>query len=144
MNKSKICYREILSFALVGTVGYVIHNGLIWVVHVYGGYGIFVVVHFLCGGVTMIINFFFNNAFVFSQRTKGCRFRFLQRMVLFMGVCMVGICISTVVAWVSRELYFGEGDYVWLYSSTMGIGVGFIWNYFVSKKKIWECEEEVC
>jgi dolichol-phosphate mannosyltransferase len=119
-----------LSFALVGSLGVLVHLGVLLAA---GGVGIaFGWAQTLATAVAMIANFALNNIITYrDQRLQGGRL--WRGLLLFVLVCSVGAVANIGIA---RALYY-EGGAGRTPSGAIGAVIGVVWNYAMSSTLVW-------
>ncbi|MBN9008327.1 MAG: glycosyltransferase family 2 protein [Rhizobiales bacterium] len=119
-----------LLFALVGSVGVVVHFTGLFIAHE--------VLHWpfaqsqACGAIlAMTSNFLLNNFLTYrDQRLKG--FGILRGLLLFYLVCSVGLLANVGVAF---SVY--DQEPIWWLAGAAGALMGVVWNYAVSSLFVW-------
>jgi len=79
----------------------------------------------------MLVNFFLNNTFTFSDR-KLKKSAMTSGLVLFLGICSLGGFINVLMA-----EYLHEHAISWWLSGLLGAIVGALWNFGVSSQFVW-------
>jgi dolichol-phosphate mannosyltransferase len=117
-------------FALVGAFGVVAQLVLIRLMM--GAAGLdFPQSQLLSSVVVIVLNFALNNLLTFrSRRLRGLRW--FVGLLLFSAACSIGLFSNLRIA--DRLYAYGLG---WPLSSSLGIVVGSVWNYFVSSILVW-------
>lgn len=124
---------RLLSFALVGGLGAVVHFLILALL--YGLQGVdFVIAQGVATYVAMTFNFFVNNALTYrDMRLRG--WQLLRGWLSFVAICSLGAMANVGIAGV---LFAAHAH--WVLSAAAGIVVGTVWNYAVSKAYTWKTE----
>jgi dolichol-phosphate mannosyltransferase len=118
------------SFALVGSLGILIHLSVLAVLHMTTGLG-FEAEQAIATLVAMAFNFQLNNAITYrDQRLKGPRL--WRGLILFMVVCGFGAIANVGIAQVMYEQHT-----TWTVAGGIGAMIGVVWNYAVSATLVW-------
>jgi dolichol-phosphate mannosyltransferase len=118
-------------FALIGSLGVVVHMGVLAVGLKLFGLG-FVSAQTIAAITAMTVNFFLNNLFTYAdRRLKG--WRVLRGLLSFWVICSFGAAANIGVA----SYLFAEQQ-VWWLAGIAGIVVGSVWNYAVSSIFTWQ------
>lgn len=142
-GESKLSKREILNyvkqlliimpdyykFAIVGVSGVLVNLGVVWVLSY-----MLLMQHFIASVVgietSLINNFVWNDLWTFKRRRFGKRW---LRLLKYHGSTAVGTLAQYVVSQITYYALLRES----LTSQALGILVGFIANYLISKKYVW-------
>ncbi|HZP07517.1 MAG TPA: glycosyltransferase family 2 protein [Terracidiphilus sp.] len=119
-----------LAFALVGTIGVLLHFAVLTVL--FRALALPFTIS-QCGAsiVAMVSNFGLNNALTFrDRRLKG--WRWIKGLALFVLVCGIGA-----VANVGIASYLFSRNSMWVLAALAGIVVGAVWNYAMSAMYTW-------
>ncbi len=119
-----------LLFALVGSIGLVVHFGAL-----FAGLEAFALPFAEAQGIAafsaMTSNFLLNNFLTYrDQRLKGLRI--LQGLILFYLVCSVGLLANVGVAW---SVF--DNEPIWWLAGAAGALMGVVWNYAMSGLFVW-------
>jgi dolichol-phosphate mannosyltransferase len=119
-----------LLFAMVGSLGVIVHFATLYVV--LKGFGQSFAVAQGCGALlAMTSNFILNNFLTYrDQRLKG--FAILRGLLLFYLVCGVGLAANVGVAF---SVYAQEP--IWWLAGAAGALMGVVWNYAMSGLFVW-------
>ncbi len=119
-----------LLFALVGSIGLVVHFSVLFI-------GLdtmalpFAEAQGIAAFCAMTSNFLLNNFLTYrDQRLKGVRI--LQGLILFYLVCSVGLLANVGVAW---SVF--DNEPVWWIAGAAGALMGVVWNYAMSGLFVW-------
>ena len=122
-----------LKFCLVGLSGVFVNMGLLWSLTEIAG--LFYLLSAAISIETSIIsNFILNNYFTFHDRRSSGVKSFLNRLVKFNLVSLVGLGINMGALWLLTEVF---GLY-YLLSNLCGIAVATLWNYLVNTWWTWK------
>lgn len=117
-------------FAFIGTLGLVLHLGVLWLSLTLLGAS-FVAAQAIATAVAMTFNFFLNNLFTYrDQRLKGTRL--VRGLVSFYLICGVGALANIGVA-----SYVFSAHNAWWVAGVSGVVIGSVWNYAVSSVFTW-------
>jgi dolichol-phosphate mannosyltransferase len=124
---------RLLSFALVGALGAVVHFLILAVLYELDHVD-FVISQGVATYVAMTCNFFVNNALTYrDMRLRGRQL--LRGWTSFVAICSFGALANVGVAGV----LFAAHTH-WALSAAAGIVVGTVWNYAVSKAYTWKTD----
>jgi dolichol-phosphate mannosyltransferase len=121
---------KLISFAAVGSMGVVVH---VLVLSLLMGLsmGGFLVSQTAAVSLSMVFNFFVNNALTYSDKKLHGK-ALVWGLLKFMLVCSVGGAANVGVAsWIYDDMGY------WLFSGLAGILVGLIWNYAATSILVW-------
>ncbi len=122
-----------LKFCLVGISGVVVNMGLLWLLTERAG--LFYLVSATIGIETSITsNFILNNYFTFASRRHPGVKSFLNQLLKFNVVSIVGIAINLAILWVLTEV---PGVF-YLISNLFGIAAATLWNFLVNNWWTWK------
>jgi dolichol-phosphate mannosyltransferase len=120
-------------FALVGSIGVIIHLGILALLYYQAETG-FVVAQATATLSAMTFNFLLNNVLTFrDKRMRG--WRVLNGLLTFYLACAVGALINLSVA---SSLF--RSHVVWWLAGICGLGVSSVWNYGVNTVFTWRRE----
>jgi glycosyltransferase involved in cell wall biosynthesis len=123
-------YLSFLKVGMVGAVGALLQTGLL-VLFVEVSHLHPVVANALAGEVAIISNFVLNNLWTF----KGNSIHALpKRFALFNASALGSIVMQAIVVWVGVTLF---GPSLYLLYAIIGIGAGWVVNYFLYTKFVW-------
>jgi dolichol-phosphate mannosyltransferase len=123
-----------IAFALVGSIGVVIHIGAVAVLFRFLEIP-FLPSQTLAALVAMTTNFALNNIFTYSdKRLRGIKW--LRGWLSFIVACGLGMLANVGVAAYLFELNAG-----WLVAAFAGIVVGAVWNYATTSVYTWRFSE---
>ena len=120
-------------FVVVGTIGFVINTVILEALVAFGFHP--VVGSVVGAEVTIISNFFFNNAWTFRERKIGGKRRTAAKFVQFNISSIGAVVIQATTIWIGSYL-FGVSSYRLFY--ILGTIVGIAWNYMMYSKVIWK------
>ena len=121
---------KFLSFSLVGTVGAIIHMGVLYISLRYAFE--FASAQVIAVSVAMVSNFWMNNNLTFRDvRLKGKQL--IKGLGSFIIACGLGALINISLAIYLYETY----DLQWYIAATGGIIVGAVWNYATNSFYTW-------
>ena len=122
---------KLFGFLLVGASGLVVHLGLLYVMLFIFGVS-FNLAQSLATLSSMVSNFSLNNVLTF-RRNRLTGWRWLKGLVYFIAVCSIGATAN-----VGAAAYLnGSGESWWL-SGLLGVLVGTIFNFALSRFFIWK------
>ncbi|MEO3993593.1 MAG: glycosyltransferase family 2 protein [Desulfurococcaceae archaeon TW002] len=142
-GKSKLSRKEILNyvkqlliimpdyykFAVVGTSGVLVNLGVLWFLSY-----VLLIQHFIASVIgieaSLINNFIWNDLWTFKKRRFGKRW---WRLLKYHVSTAIGTLAQYTVSQIAYYALLRES----LSSQTLGILVGFIANYLISKKYVW-------
>lgn len=148
-GESKLSKKEILNyvkqlliimpdyykFAVVGASGVLVNLGVVWFLSY-----ILLMQHFIASIIgietSLISNFIWNDLWTFRKRRFGKRW---WRLLKYHGSTVVGTVAQYVVSQIAYYTLLKES----LASQALGILVGFIANYLISKKYVWTRPNQV-
>lgn len=117
-------------FALVGTLGIIVHFASLWLLHRVGHIG-FAFAQTGATFVAMTVNFLLNNIFTYrDQRVRGRGL--LVGLLSFYAVCSVGL-----VANVGVGSFVFTQQYTWWMAGGAGALIGAVWNYAATSVFTW-------
>jgi dolichol-phosphate mannosyltransferase len=117
-------------FAMIGTLGLLVHLVTLWVSLNPLGLG-FAVAQSVATVVAMTSNFFFNNQFTYrDQRLSG--FPLLRGLLVFYLICGIGAAANVGVA-----SYAFTSSHTWWLAGVAGAVVGSVWNFAMSSVFTW-------
>jgi len=117
-------------FAMIGTLGLLVHLVTLWVSLNPLGLG-FAVAQSVATVVAMTSNFFFNNQFTYrDQRLSG--FPLLRGLLVFYLICGIGAAANVGVA-----SYAFTSSHTWWFAGVAGAVVGSVWNFAMSSVFTW-------
>jgi dolichol-phosphate mannosyltransferase len=117
-------------FAMIGTLGLLVHLATLWISLNPLGLG-FAVAQSVATVVAMTSNFFFNNQFTYrDQRLRG--FPLLRGLLIFYLICGVGAAANVGVA-----SYAFTSSHTWWLAGVAGAIVGSVWNFAMSSVFTW-------
>ncbi|KUO42629.1 MAG: hypothetical protein APZ16_01805 [Candidatus Hadarchaeum yellowstonense] len=120
---------RILKFMAVGASGLVVNNGILWLL--VSSFGLFPLLAEIFSIESSIIsNFVLNNFWTFKGRTSE---RFSYRLLKYHGSVILGALVNYAVF----ALLLSIGLHI-LVANTIGILLGFIFNYFLSETFVWK------
>ncbi len=119
-----------LLFAMVGSIGLIVHFAALYVA--LEAFGLPFPVSQACGALSaMTSNFILNNFLTYrDQRLKG--FAILRGLLLFYLVCSVGLLANVGVAF---SVY--DQQPIWWLAGAAGALMGVVWNYAMSGLFVW-------
>ena len=116
-------------YTLVGCVGAVLHLLLLDVMLTLGVR--FAWAQLAASGAAMVLNYFFNNTFTFSEWRRR-KWAWWTGLLWFVAVCSVGLSCNVQVAdWLH------ERQVAWWLAGLAGAGVSTVWNFAVSSQFVW-------
>lgn len=117
-------------FTLVGCVGVVLHLAILGV-ELFWFHLAFKTGQAVAGLVAMVFNFLLNNLITYrDRRLRG--WRILEGLILFCLACSVGLMINLTLADYARN-----AGAVWYLAGLLGLAVGSVWNYGVTRVLTW-------
>ena len=122
-----------LKFCLVGASGVVVNEGLLWILHHFTGLPLA-----LSSGISVetsiITNFTLNDFFTFPDRRKAGIGSFLNRLLRFNAVSLVGLGINIGLLLLLTNVF----HLYYLLSNLVGIAIAMLWNYAVNLGWTWK------
>ena len=125
--------KRIIKFLAVGLSGIIVNQGLLWLLTDFAGLKYYYSAIFSIEA-SIITNFLLNDFFTFADRRSGKARSLLGRLLKFNLICLSGAGIQYGLLLLFTDVF---GVY-YLLSSLIGIGVAFIWNYFVNSLWTWK------
>lgn len=124
---------RLAKFCAVGLSGVVVNEGVLWLLTGFASLPYYVSAVF---GIeaSIISNFVLNDYFTFSDRRTGKGKSFIKRLLKFNATCLAGAGIQYGLLLLFTSVF---GVY-YLISNLIGIGVAFLWNYFVNSVWTWK------
>jgi len=127
----RIIPARFVSFALVGTVGVLVHFITLFLIYKSLG-GDFVLAQSIATLVAMTSNFFLNNELTFSDRAIRGK-ALLRGWASFVLACSIGAIANVGIA---HTLF--QQDVGWALSALAGVLVGSVWNYATTAIYTWK------
>lgn len=123
------------SFALIGSLGVVVHMAVLALVFKAAQFE-FAAAQSVATVVAMVFNFALNNVITYQDmRLKG--WRWLRGLLSFVLACSVGAFANVGIA----NYFYGRGaasgSWMWVWAALAGIIVGAVWNYAVTSVYTW-------
>jgi dolichol-phosphate mannosyltransferase len=126
----RIIPTRFLMFALIGTLGGIMHLGILWIALNPMSFD-FIVAQSVATGVAISMNFFLNNIFTYrDERLRGLSI--VRGLLFFYLVCSLGAFVNVRLA-----LLLYEHQIEWWFAGLLGAVVGAVWNYAVSSVFVW-------
>lgn len=122
---------KFLSFIFVGSIGLLVHLSLLYLFLFYGDLE-FLMAQVLATGVSMVSNFTFNNVLTFRRNRLTGKY-WIKGLLFFMLICSLGSLANVGVA----GYLFSQGK-VWWVSGILGVLVGTVFNFSLSRFYIWK------
>lgn len=117
-------------FALVGSIGVIVHFLGLWALYRVGGVD-FGPAQTLATVVTMTFNFFLNNVFTYrDRRMEG--WSMVLGLLSFYAACSIGVLVNVGVS----SFIFGQ-QYRWWIAGGAGAMVSAVWNYAATSVFTW-------
>jgi dolichol-phosphate mannosyltransferase len=122
-----------LKFILVGLSGVVVNEGLYLLLTRFGGLASYDTLAVIISiEASILTNFILNDIFTFAKQRAGKSF--IKRLLKFNLLCLTGAAIQTGIFLLFTRV-FGVYDLISLF---IGIVIGFLWNYFMSRNWTWK------
>ena len=115
-------------FAVIGLLGSFFHLAILYVLFMFLKIN-FIISQLYATFITMVLNYFNNSIITFRNIHIPISW---TNLLKFMMACSIGTVINLLI---SSEL-FNKGV-VWWLSATLGVIVGSVWNFSISKNLIW-------
>lgn len=121
-----------IPFALIGSLGVVVHMTVLWLLFRVLGFG-FAPSQAIGTLVTMTSNFFMNNALTYrDMRLIG--WALLRGWISFIAACSIGAAAN-----VGVSTYLFEGNFTsWTWSAVAGVLISAAWNYAATAIYTWK------
>jgi len=117
-------------FVLVGCIGVVLHLGILGL-ELFWFHLAFKPSQAIAALAAMIANFLLNNLITYrDRRLRG--WRILEGLILFCLACSIGLVINLTLADYARN-----AGAVWYVAGLLGLAVGSVWNYGVTRVLTW-------
>jgi dolichol-phosphate mannosyltransferase len=131
----------VITFALVGFSGVFVNLGMLFLFADAIGLDP-VVSSAIAIELSILWNFYFNNALTFRDKNAGASVGFFQRMIRYNLVGLAGLCIQLAVFVVLTRLAMSafalDHPGIWKYPSQLvGIGLGMSWNFVTNFYWTW-------
>lgn len=121
-------FTQFFKFAAVGASGVIVNSSVLFILVSLFGLPL-VPAGAIATEISIFTNFMLNDRITFVSPKEGAWLRFVK----FNVICLGGSAIHVSILWALAEYW---GIY-YLVANLGGVGIAFLWNYFINKKVTW-------